>query len=725
MADGSAAGEKPKYLGNQTGQDFLDGSREFERSWLYTCRERGIWRLWWLIYCQLLGIDSVTGAYNTNQELKFVGSEQQYAMFRVQMARRFIKQREMMAKDQRPSFVGESSNNDAAALAQVNISTRAIEYMLTESKLEQQASKALTALCSFGQGGLMVGWDFKAGKNVPGKEPLKDPEGNEVRMPVLDEQTGEPVIGVNPETGAQEPMTEVQMEDVEVPSGAPTIKKLYPWQMAVDPYMEDEHSAVVTKTAVNKYELAAQFPELADKILACSIDDEMGDDALFAWGGSRAVSSDTVVLRQYFHKNCTAVPGGRWAGYLKDLGLWGVDTIIPCPLDQGLPVKFMTGPNYFGTAFGYPESGDLLALQQVLNEVISMNVTSIQKRGNANAYKRDDVQIDQTAWSMGGNLIDLPPGAEAPVWDEPPKMDSLSQYVIEFVSEQMRAMLGSNSVTEGNPDANISSGSFAVLLVNVAQKYASENQEAYDNALTGIANDALELTRKNAKNGFWASISGIGDAPYAQIVTNAQLQPLRSIKLVRQSPVLATFPGRLEVFDRLIKIPKRDRGDAADMMLIGRMEAFVARDQAAKIRIRKENEWLLQGINPVVTIWDDHATEGPEHRMEYDKFRTMDPPNPQADPQGYGHYQLVAQCFEQHLMGHADALAKAQPQFALTAGWAPLDAGGGGGGQQQQQQGSGGGGKPKPVGAGNEPKEPGSPKQPQAPKAAGGMGANT
>lgn len=715
-----ADGDKPnEYLGLKTGPAFLDGARDMERSWLYTCRERGIWRLWWLIYCQVLGIDPNTGNYNTNSELQFVGTQAQYALFRVQLARRYIHQRMMMAKDQRPSFTGVARNNDVASLAQVNISTKAIEYMLTEAKLEQEASEALESLCYFGAGALMLGWDYEGGDDVDAQEPERDQNGDAVKMPVTDEQ-GNPMMGQNPETGEPEEMTQPVMQTVKKKSGAPRIRKLYPWQVVFDPYMEKDHPAMITKTPVNKYELAAQFPEKYDEIVGLSIDDEMGDDALFAWGGRSAVSSDTIVLRQYFHKNCAAVPGGRWAGYVKGVALWGIDVPMPCPLEKGLPVKLMVGPRYFGTGYGYPESGDLLSLQTVINEVISMCVTNIQKRGNANAYKRDDVQIDPESWSKGGGLIDLPAGAEPPTWDEPPKMDSLSQYILEFCLEQARLMLGSNSVTEGNPEANISSGAFAVLLVNVAQKYTTQIQESYDNCITETANDSLELTRKNAENGFWAEIAGIGDAPYADIITKDKLQSLRRVKLVRQSPILATFVGRTEVFDRTVGLPKRDRADATDMLLTGRMDSFAERDQAQKIRIRKENEQMLSGAVPVVTVWDDHAIEGPEHRMEYDKLRTMDPP---TEPGGFEAWKAACQAFEAHLQMHAQALATTPAPIAIVAGWAPLAAGGD---PSAQQSGDKQQGKPGAAqgGGSSQPKGPNPPSPPKAPKGAGGLASN-
>lgn len=734
-----------EYLGRKKGKPFLDAARQFELNWLHTTRERGVWRLWWLIYCNVHGIDPVSGAYNSTAELQFGGTQDNYAKFRVQLARRYINQRKLMAQDQRLSFNGVATQNDVASLAEVNVSTRGIEYMLRKARLEQAAGGALESLCYYGAGGILEGWEYRAGEKVPAKEPQKKPDGSIAMRPTLDANNN-PVMQPDPETGEPVMQMEPFMQDVQKPSGMPTYRWLYPWQIAMDPYMEEGHPAFVVKTAVNKYELAAKFPEKARDIIGLSIDEEMGDDALFAWGGARSVSSDTIVLRQYFERDSEAVPGGRWAGYVKDVGLWGVDDMVQCPLEQGMPVKLMVGARYHSTAYGYPESGDLLSLQTVLNEMVSALVTNAIKRGNPNAYKREDVQIDPERWVLGNNLIDLPAGAEAPVWDDPPKMDAVSQYVIEFVSEQARSMLGSNSVTEGNPTANISSGSFAVLLVNVAQKYASTAQQAHDEAATEAANDGLELAKKNAENGFWADIAGIGDAPYVSLIQQSNLKSLKRVNLVRQSPVLSTFVGREIVYDKLIALPKQDRADAAEFLLHGRLDPFVERDQAARIRIRKENEQMLQGVAPVVTIWDDHAIEGPMHRAEYDKLRTMGPPSdgpkgppPPDGPDGpmyqrwmatsgpaYLAWQTACQLFDRHLTEHAGHLATTPPVFGIVAGWAPiagLVSSAGPDEQQQQQQQGQEGDKPGQSGGQSQPKPPKPPKSPEPPKgAAGGMG---
>lgn len=720
MADG---GDPLEYHGNAVGQKAIDAWRQLERNNKYFMQTRGIWRLYWLIYCAIHGIDPNTGQYNTNQELRVLGKDALYASFRVQMTRRFIQQRIMMVKDQRPSFEGVATQNDSPSLAQVNIATRAIEYALKEGHLEREASGGLESLGNYGGAALWSDWDFEGGDLMDVQEPeLDEQTGEPVLMPVTDEQ-GNPVPEVDQQTGQPvvdemgQPRAQQQpvMNTVKKRSGCPKVSKLYPWQYVVDTYLENDHPWCIIKVPVNKHVLAAQFPEKAKAILACGIDEEMGDDALFAWGGRSAVSSDIAVMRIYYHENCGAVEGGRFAAYLgKDVGLWGVDQPLPCPLDKGIPVRPMIGARYHMTSVGYPESGDLLSLQTALNELVSIGLTNAQKRGLSNAYKDENLQLDVRKWSEGNHLHNLGAGQEPPTWDEPPEVGSLAQYLLEFIRDELQQMLGSNSVTNGNPDANIQSGAFAVLLVNIAQKYASQMQEAYDECITAAANDCLELTRKYAVHGFRAEIAGIGNDPYVQIMNQDDFASIRRVQIKRKNPVLSTYVGRRDLLDATINLPPKQKAAALEMLLESDMEAYAENDQASAIRIRKENERMLQGIAVEVGITDDHATEGPKHRAVLDKLRTMDPP---TDPKALALWQTSITLLEDHIMQHGVQLGTTPAPLALVCGWAPLAMPAPGAANEQGGDQGGVGGVNRP---GKPPKPPKAPQAPEAPAGAEG-----
>lgn len=738
-ADGSI---DDTYFALKKGQAFIDAARQAERNWLYTSQDRGIWRLWWLIYCQVLGIDPQTGEYNTNQQMRVVGEQANYTSFRIQLTRRLVQQRVMMAQDQRPSFKGVATTSDASSEAGVNIATKAIDYLLKLAKLEQKASEGLTASGFFGEGGLHIDWDYAAGKLVPAQEQMKGPDGNPVQMPVLDDN-GQHVA--DPQTG--QPQMQPQMHTVQKKSGAPKIDKLYAWQIVKDPYLEDDHPWMIIKIPVNKHELAAKFPEKATQIRACSIDTDMGDDALFAWGARARVSSDTVVLRILYHRNCEAVPGGRWSGWLgKDIGLWGIDGEVPCPLDEGIPVKTMIADRYFMTAFGYPEAGDLLSVQTAINELFSQALTSVQKFGNPNMYKNENLQLDPRAVANGGGLFDLPAGIDPPVITEYQPVPPITPQMWEALIGLMEKIAGSNSVVGGDPKANITSGAFAVLLVNIAQKFASSLQQAYDFAITAIANDALELVRKNATNGFMAEIAGKGSAPYLKLMTAADIAPLREIAIERQNPVMSTFPGRMEVFNATKDLLPQQRAAAMEMLLTGDMEAWADNDQSADIKVHKENEQMLAGIAVEVQFTDNDLIEGPKHVAQLNKLLAQDPPQgeqmPQVDPQTgqpiidpqtgqpvpgqwstpeRQQYEGAKQLLLKHIVDHSVSFARKPPPMSLVVGAPPNP-------MMMPPPGGAPGAKPgdkpgdnKPGGAAEQPQAPNAPKPPEVPHSAPGQ----
>lgn len=702
MADGTAAASQPDlYFANKVGQDFVSGGRQAEKNWLYAAQDSGLWRLWWLLYSQTLGMDADTGEQNVNQQLRAVGEEARYIAFRVQLTRMLIQQKTMLAKDERPSFEGVASNNNAASLAKVNMASKAIEYVLTESKLEQKSSGALEANGYFGAGGIHQSWNYGGGRMVDAQEPMTNPDGSPAMMPETDGD-GNPIPETDPETGemfddgtGQPKMREKPvMQTVKKRSGALKFDKLYPWQQATDPFQEDDHSWVIIKTPVNKYELAAKYPEKAKEIIALSIDAEMGDDALFAWGDRTRVSSDILVLRTFYHRNCDAVEGGRMAQWCGSLGLYGCDEIMPCPLDEGLPWEPIIAGRYFCTAFGYPEASDLLSVQSALNETMSQTLTLIQKHGNPNLYKREDVEIDPDAYQAGGAMFDLPPGAEAPTVTKYDDMGTAPAFMIQFCREIMPLMIGLNPTVQGTPETNITSGAFGVLLVNLAQKFASQLQEAYDFALVNTANKSIELIKKNASNGFWAEVSGIADEPYLKLFTHDTLDDFHSVKIVRRNPVMSTFMGRVQILELTRDMAKPDRADAMELLLDSRTDAYAENDQSATIRMRKENEMMLKapprpaGLDPAVdpmaynqwlaswlpkVSWSDpHHLEVPKHVAERDKLRSQDPPQDMIE---FTTWTDTINGLDYHAVDHANTWASTALPMLLVAGIPPLNTG--------------------------------------------------
>lgn len=615
-----------------------------ERNWYDACRRRGLPNLWRIIYAQAFGMDPTSGA-NATQQLQFVGPQANYCRFRVNMTRSHIKQRIMMAQGQRPSFGAIANNNDAASLAQVPIAAKAIDYVAREAKLEQAAYRALESDGYFGEGFVWARWDYDGGEDVPCMLPSSDPD------------TGEDLLWPNPDTGVAEQV----MVPGKKPSGAPKITALYPWQV-VREAMTEESSWVIVKEPISKYELAAEYPEHAAAILALCNTTHTEDAALFGWTNA-ATTSDVVILRHFYHRACKAIPGsrGRYVGYVGDIPLWDV----PSPLKRGIPLVSICTGRYFGTSFGYPESGDLLSLQEMIDELLSQSATNAIKFGNQSLWGEDGVDFDQEAIARGGAFFTLKSGQSPPraiAWAEMPPM---TKFLLEYLPQRMNEISGLNATVRGAPDANVTSGVFAALMLNIAEKYQSSTQSEYDYALNELGNMSLEFVRVNATNGFAAEVAGEGNAPYMQFFSSDDLSGVKRIQIVRQNPLMNSLPGRMEVFNATKDLPKDLRKAGIEMLLTGTTDAYTMDDQSCAILLRKENERLMRGQPTEVKLSDDPKLHCASHKGSLDRLRAQDPPD---DPQAAQLLDAAVHAHLDHIAEHARQWSEIDPVLAASLG---------------------------------------------------------
>lgn len=627
-----------EYFGAMPLDKIVPALQEVERNWRDVLKQRGLPNLWRIIYAQVFGMDPHTRA-GASQQLQYVGPEADYCRFRVNITRSHVKQRLMMAQGQRPSFGALAANNDAESLAQVPVAAKIIDYIARETQLERVAYRALESDGYFGEGGVWTRWDADLGEMVSADVPQKDP------------QTGQPMTW--PDDGS--PVT----TPGKLPSGAPVLTNLYPWQIVKEMMLEKPPWAII-KEPISRYELAANFPEKAKDILSLPALGKGTQDSLFAWAYGTC-TSDVIELNHFYHKGCRAVPGGRYVGYAGDIPLWDA----PCPLGKSIPLVLICSGRYFGTSFGYPEAADLLSMQEMIDELLSQSATNAVKFGNQSLWAEDGVEFDQKTLAEGGRFFTLKAGQEPPKAIQWAEMPDITKFLLEYLPERMNEISGLNSTVRGSPDSNITSGVFAALMLNIAEKYQGATQAEYDFALNELGNQLLEFVRANAVNGFAAEVAGIGELPYVQVFKAEDLQGIHRVQIVRQNPLMNSFPGRMEVLNATKDLMPPVRQAAVEMLLSGNPDPYVQKDQSCAILIRRENERLMRGMQCEVKISDNPQLHCPEHRGSLDKLRAQDPPQ---DPMEFQQWQAAISAHMQHLADHAQTWANTDPTIAAMLG---------------------------------------------------------
>lgn len=592
------------YWAAAPAKELIGEIERHERAWWTAGARRGYWQLLRLCYAQAYGMDPATGAANTTQQLQFVGPTASIVRFRVNLTRSHIKQRNILAQGERPAFQCLAINDDFQTLSQIPMAQSVVDYLFRAAKGEQAGWKALESDGYFGEGALWGRWDPDGGDDVTIMKP----------QPALDE-AGQPLQWPDGEAI-------MQPQPQRVKSGMPTLTPLYPWQIVREPNTESSPWVIVREKR-NKWELAALYPEQRDAILSASnLLTEMGVAEMFGYDLAGA-TDDIVIVRHFYHRDSGALPGGRYVGVVNGAALWD----LPNPLPSGNPVKYVCTGRYFGTSFGYPEAADLLSMQEMIDELLTQGANNLMRFGNQSLWAEDGVEVDMRKIAEGGGFFNHKPGQQPPRTVDWAKMPDAGKWMLEFMVERMNDISGMNSVARGAPEANIQSGTFAALMLNIAQKFVSATEASNDEMRNDSANMLLDLVRANSEAPFLAEVAGANQAPYIKQFTKQDLSGVRRVQVATSSPLMRTIPGRLEVFQALTPLSKEQRQAAYQLITTGNADAFVDLDQSCSLLIQYENEQLMKGQPVQALKTDDPILHCEKHKSALDRLRATEQPN--------------------------------------------------------------------------------------------------
>ena len=693
--------------------ELVDELKGQERGWWHAGERRGYWQLLRLMYAQSQGMDP-SGAANATQQLQIVGRNATFVRFRVQLARSHIKQRNIMAQGERPSFQCLALNDDFDSLAQVPTAQAGIDYVYRAAKGEQCEWRALEADGFFGEGFIWGRWDYAGGVDIVKTE----------QQPVIDETTGQPAMWPpeqDPQTGQMQPPQPVT-QDVQKKqkAGCPTLTPLFPWDVVRDPYAKSS-AWIMVREVVSKYAVAARYaagntPDDERKrnaILSTqNLRAEAGIAEMFAYDLG-ATTTDQVIVRHFYHERCEYLPEGRYVGVCGDEVLWDE----PNPLPEGNPIVSICSARYFGTQFGYPECSDLLAVQEMIDELWTQFANNVTRYGNQSLWAEDGVEVDMKKLAEGGGFFNYKTGQKPPQaiqWAEIPR---ITEFGLTQLPELMNFMSGMNSVARGAPESNIESGAFAALMLNIAQKFVSATEQSLEQARNDVGNMLLAFLHANADTEFVGLVAGENQSPYLRVFKGTDFKGIQRVQVSTASPLSRTIPGRFELINAVKDIPdKREKAAAFTFLNTGVSSAFSDPLMSEKLLIQWENEQLMKGVWVEPSVIDDPVQHNEEHKALANKLRTMPPTD---DPQEMQLRNTALQMVIQHMGKQSLTWALSDPIFCDTLkiprpampanpyGSLPV--------QGMPSTGEPGGAPQNPAGAGdmNKP-DGGQPKQPKA-----------
>jgi hypothetical protein len=543
-------------------------------------------------------------------QVQFSGQQGELVLISVNHYRTLLKNLHTLITTNRPALQCRATNTDHKSQAQCILGQGLVDYYLREKDLEYYLDTATEiALAYSGEGFVASTWNATLGEKY----------------------------GVNPQTQGV-----IYQGDIEYRAYGPleyirdfsrSSPKDHFWGMTID--------------WVNKYELAAKYPEYADDITNLDEDMSLFEDyqtfrncrqTMFG-----TLETDSIPMFTFYHKKSDALPQGRMVVYLTD-----TITLFDGPIPYNdVPVKRVAAGEWLGTPFGYTVGFDLMPMQQMSDSLHSAICTN----QNASAVNN--------FWTKKGDTPDtsmLAGGLRSIQSDEKPEVLNLLQTAAETYSYEQRlqnlmeSVSNMNAAARGNPDRDMS-GSAMALLQATAIQFSSYLQKTYIKILEDCGTQTRDLLRVFAQVPRIAAIVGKFNQQYMKEFVGDDIGEVNRVMADVGNPILNTTAGKVDLADKFMRAGwLSDPEQYLMVYTTGRVEPLLEAQQAELMNIREENEMISNGEVPPVLISDNHPLHVKEHRSV--TFSKEARSNPQIMQAFTAHVQEHVNLFG----GHADPM---------------------------------------------------------------------
>lgn len=530
-----------------------------------------------------------------------------------------------MISANRPIMEARAINSDYKSLSQTYLANGILDYYMREKGLEEALFKLIEYAVVLGSGFLRMEWNSTSGT----------------------------IVEADPETGEL------------VHEGEIEFSNLSPLDVVVDgsqDYWNPEW--VLVRTFKNKYNLAAKFPELKDKIL--SSPSKTSESSIHRLNVMSNDPTDDMAVYEFFHKKTEAMPEGRYMLFVSD------DCIlmdVPIPY-RVIPIFRLTPADILGTPYGYTNLFDVYPLQEAINSIYSTILTNQNAFGVQNLWVPRNADISTSQLEGGLNII------ESNAKPEPLQLTNSSPESYKFIEMMVQAIetvSGINSVTRGNPEASLRSGVSLALVQSMSLQFLSKLQQRYVKSIEQIGTALIQILQDYAQSPKLVALVGKNNRSYLKEFTNENIANISRVVVDMGNPLSRSIAGRAEMAQNmaqmgLLKSPEQ----YLQIVSTGRLEVGFEGETSQLLLIKSENERMLDGVAILASILDNHRLHIMEHQS------VIADPALREDP-------VLVENVQNHVMQHIQILREgdadllqmlgqqslASPQQLANAGGAP------------------------------------------------------
>lgn len=509
----------------------------------------------------------------TGGRLSPTGEQGELTALSVNHYRNLLLHLESIITQQKIHYQPKSINTDVESQAQCDLASSLLSYYLTEKRLERNIVQAVSEALMFSEAFIKVEWDATAG-DIYGKT----------------------------ETGATIYEGDLKYTNYNPFDCVRDFTKTSPGQL----------NWAIVRDFENKYDLAAKFPDLSDKIVDSSID-TLRVATTTTINILALQESDNICVYTLLHSPSPALPNGRYTRCLEN------GTVLQDgPLPYNKLNLFRIAPDEErGTIFGFTVGFDLLPIQESLDILYSTVISNQSAFGvqNLMAPKGHDLSVSQLAGGMNLLEMDYKLGEVKAL-----QLCATPSEVFGFMQSLERlaeTISGIDSLTRGNADQAMKagmSGSALALIQSMAIQFSAGLQRSFVKLAEDVGTASIDILKVFAAVPRVAEIVGKSKRPLMKEFTGKDLSSVNRVQIDLGNPVLATVAGKANLADILLEKGMIENPDQYIQVLsTGRLEPVIEGKQAQLLLIKAENEQLSQGVQQRVLATDNHQKHILEH----------------------------------------------------------------------------------------------------------------
>ena len=579
------------------------------------------------------------GAYTNDymgygHRVNFTGEQGELVQIPINHFRNLAQHIYVMITSNRPVMDARSINTDYKSYAQTILANGILDYYMREKKLEDCIKKACELSIVLGAGFVKMSWNATAGD----------------------------IYDVDPDT------------DEAVREGELEFTTLTPFDVVMDGTKENwDNDWLLCRTFKNRYDLMAKYPELADKIKGIP---PKSQSAIYRLAVFSNDDTDDIPVYEFFHKQTESMPDGRYLLFL-DSDCILLDAKMPY---RTIPVFRIAPSDILGTPYGYTPMFDIFPIQEGINSLYGTIMTNQNAFGVQNIYiqRGADIAISNLEGSL--NVI------EANSQPMPLNLTQTPAEVFKFVDMLIQAaetISGVNSVARGNPEASLKSGTALALVQSQALQFISGLQQSYVRMIEDVGSACIQILKDFATTPKVIALVGKNNRPYLKEFTGEKISSINRVVVDVGNPLARTIAGRVQMAEQMMQMKViQNPQQYFQVINTGRIDSMYEGVMDELLLIKKENEQLLEGENPLVSPLDKHSEHIQEHKS------VLADPDLRVDP------NLVKTVMD-HIEQHVNALRNTDPSLLQMIGEQPLPPimppqgpGGAPGGPQQPPQGA-------------------------------------